>query len=316
MKAVRTSRKLHLFLLLSLLVFPGCSQKKEDSPRQPEASSTVPPATPGLELQAEDYAKVRSTFRTKLTRKIPAPQRWRKVRVPKDAAEVEYRSGDLRLKAWVSRPRPGLDRKLPAVLYLHGGWAFGEDDWEQAQPLRDAGFVVMVPILRGENGQPGHFTMFYDEVDDALAAATHLASLEWVDPSRLYVAGHSAGGTLAMLAAMTTDRFRAAASLSGSPDRIDFVRGWDSAVTFDKSDIREFRVRSPVAYAGSFKCPARLYVASEDVVHHDSTRRTALLARDKGLDVDMVIVPGDHDSAVPESLRQAIAFFRQHEPRR
>ncbi len=29
------------------------------------------------------------------------------------------------------------------------------------QPYRDAGFIVMIPILRGENGQPGSYTMFY-----------------------------------------------------------------------------------------------------------------------------------------------------------
>ena len=40
-----------------------------------------------------------------------------------------------------------------------------------AQPYRDAGYIVMIPILRGENGQPGFYTMFYDEVDDVLGAA-------------------------------------------------------------------------------------------------------------------------------------------------
>ena len=65
-----------------------------------------------------------------------------------------------------------------------------------------AGFVVLIPMLRGENGLPGSYSMFYDEVDDVLAAAEVLALTPGVDANRLYVAGHSVGGTLTMLAAM------------------------------------------------------------------------------------------------------------------
>jgi dipeptidyl aminopeptidase/acylaminoacyl peptidase len=308
-------RWLAFHLLAVVMVAPlGCQKPgRDDKPTaNSPAESVLPPGTPGLEPQEEDYVQARNQFRTKLLRKGPAPQQWEQVRVPPNVQEVKYASGDLRLKAWTSRPAGTATGKVPAVLYLHGGWAFGEDDWEQAQPLRDAGFVVMMPILRGENGQPGTFTMFYDEIDDVLAAADHLAGLPGVDPQRIFVAGHSAGGTHAMLAALASGRFRAAASLSGSPDRVEFARGWEAAVPFDKADIREFRLRSPVAYPGSFKCPTRLYVGSTETVFHDSTSRTALLAKARGLDVEAVLVPGDHFSCVPEALRRAIEFFRSN----
>jgi dipeptidyl aminopeptidase/acylaminoacyl peptidase len=306
-------------VFLLLLGLAGCSKPSPSGVGGPAvatapgapAASKLPPATPGLELQQEDYGAARGKFRTNLLRKGPAPQRWQPAKAPPGVLEVEYRSGGLKLKAWTHRPAGDPASKHPAVLYLHGGWAFGEDDWEQAQPLRDAGFVVMVPLLRGENGQPGNFSMFYDEIDDVLAAAEHLAGLGWVDAKRLYVAGHSAGGTLAMLAAMTSDRFRAAAPVSGSPDRIAFVRsGYQDAVPFDARDVREFQVRSPVAYATSFKCPARLYYGSEEDYFDAETRRTALLAKGKGLDVEAVVVPGDHMGCVPEALKRAVEFFR------
>jgi dipeptidyl aminopeptidase/acylaminoacyl peptidase len=278
--------------------------------RRSNRGTDVPPATPGLELQDEDYAAARAGFKTRLVRKGPAPQRWQPVTPPEGVLAVEYRSGGLKFRAWTHRPADD-SKRHPAVLYLHGGWAFGEDDWDQAKPLRDAGFVVMAPLLRGENGQPGGFSTFYDEIDDVLAAAEHLAGLGWVDPERLYVAGHSAGGTLALLAAMASGRFRAAASVSGSPDRVAFVRsGYEDAVPFDKADLREFRVRSPVAYATSFKCPARLYYGSEEGYFDAETRRTAMLAKAGGLDVEAVVVPGDHNGCVPEALRQAVRFFR------
>src|SRR5262245_41564775 len=305
----RNERRALLPLLLGLLAGLGCGGQGRVDKGQ-DTGSALPKATPGLELQDEDYAVARGKFRTKLLRQGPAPQHWEALKVPSGVQQVEYRSGNLRLKAWVNRP-PG-DGKHPAVLFLHGGWAFGEDDLDQCEPLRQAGFVTMTPILRGENGQPGVFTMFYDEIDDVLAAADHLTALPWVDSKRIYLSGHSAGGTHAMLAAMATDCFRAAAPISGSPDRIQFVQGYQAEVPFDQSDMREFQMRSPVAYATSFKCPARLYYGSKETYFAAETQRTALLAKGKGLDVEAVVVPGNHMSCVPEALKQAVAFFREH----
>ena len=69
---------------------------------------------------------------------------------PAGVTEITYSSGNLGLKAWVNQPEADNARR-PAVLFLHGGFAFDLEDWEMAQPFRDAGFVVMTPMLRGEN---------------------------------------------------------------------------------------------------------------------------------------------------------------------
>jgi dienelactone hydrolase len=262
--------------------------------------------------QTEDYAEARQHFRTKLVRQGPAPQRGRHERPPDGVVEMEYVSGDLHLKAWVSGP-PGDGRRRPSVLFLHGGFAFGADDWEQAQPFRAAGFVVMTPWLRGENGLPGSYSMFYDEVDDVLAAAEAMARLPYVDGQRLYVAGHSVGGTLALLATQTSNRFRAAASFSGSPDQVVWSRGQAELVPFDRSDPREFQMRSPLAFPRSFKCPVRLYYGEGEprALFAAPSQKTADLARAAGLDVEAVSVPGDHLTAVAPAMPQAIAFFQE-----
>jgi dipeptidyl aminopeptidase/acylaminoacyl peptidase len=260
--------------------------------------------------QTEDYAQARAAFKTKLVHRGPAPQEGDEEVPPAGVRQLEYVSDGLRLKGWVSGP-PGGGGRLPAVLFLHGGFAFGEDDWDAAQPFRDAGFVVMTPTLRGENGQPGHYTMFYDEVNDVLAAAEALARLPYVDANRLYVAGHSAGGTLTLLAALTSTRFRAAASFSGSPDQVAFARGQSELVPFNPADQKEYQMRSPLAFPRSFKCPTRLYFGDEEWAFKPSSRKTAEKARAAGLDVEAVEVPGDHSSSVPEAMRRAIAFFRQ-----
>jgi dienelactone hydrolase len=264
--------------------------------------------------QTEDYAQARKTFQTRLTRQGPAPQPWQPARLVEDVDEVEYQSGNLRLKAWVSSVE--VNKKRPAVLFLHGGFAFGEDDWEQAEPFGDAGFVVMIPTLRGENGLPGFYSMFYNEVDDVLAAAEVLAQRPDVDPDRIFVAGHSVGGTLALLASMTSTRFRAAASFSGSPDQVAWSRGQPQVVPFNRNDNREYQMRSPLAFPASFKCPVRIYYGSQEILFGRSSQKLAEQAKKHNLDVEAVSVPGDHMSSVDPAMQQAIAFFRsQNAPR-
>src|SRR5262245_28527600 len=106
----------------------------------------------GLELQTEDYAKARSHFQTHLLRRGPSPQPWTPSPPPAGAALVNYSTNPV-LKAWISAANPANaapELKRPAVLFLHGGFAADADDWQMAQPYRDAGYLVMLPLLRGE----------------------------------------------------------------------------------------------------------------------------------------------------------------------
>jgi formylglycine-generating enzyme required for sulfatase activity/pimeloyl-ACP methyl ester carboxylesterase len=266
--------------------------------------------TPEMAIQNEDYAQARARFHTKLLKKGPSPQPWSPIKPPAGTTEIEYRSGELRLKAWVNRPADE-KHKHPTVLYLHGGFAFDMGDWNQTKPYRDAGFIVLAPMLRGENGQSGAFSFFHDEVDDALAAAEYLCKQPYVDDSHLFVAGHSVGGTMTLLAALASKRFRAAASFDGACYRPEFSAR-AKTMPFDTSDPREVLFRSPLAYAGSFKCPLRLYHGTESgEFFRLMSRRTAALAQQRGLDVETVEIEGNHATHVPKAMMQSIAFFQK-----
>lgn len=266
---------------------------------------------PEVEIQKEDYAAARARFQTKLTRRGPSPQPAEPVKRPAGVSEIEYRSGDLRLKAWLNRPQGSGER--PAVLFLHGGFAFGTEDWDASQTFRDAGFVVLTPLLRGENGQPGAYSFFYDEVDDVLAAADWLRSQPYVDADRVFIAGPSAGGTLALLAAMASKSFRAAASYSASPDQVLLCKHAKHAardVPVDISDRQELTMRSPLAFAASLKCPTRVYFGSQEPHFRETSRKLAGVAKEHGIDAEVVQVPGDHGSSVAPAVRQSLAFFQ------
>jgi dipeptidyl aminopeptidase/acylaminoacyl peptidase len=300
--------------LLLVAVVGGCRESPATSSAVPSSSTAAErvPNRPSANLQTLTYAEARARFQTRLLRKGPAPQSYGPISMPADAREIPYTSGELKLKAWVSPP--GVDgQRHPAVLFLHGGFAFGEDDWEMAKPYRDAGFVVLVPLLRGENGLPGSYSMFFDELDDVLAAAETLAGLPYVRGDHVYVAGHSVGGTLTLLAAMRSSRFRAAASFSGSPDQVAWTSGQTQLAPFDPRDTDELRIRSPLAYATSFQCPVRAYHGSSESFFAATTAKLAEEAQRKGLDIRAVPVPGGHMSHVAEAMKRSIEFFREKE---
>ena len=153
----------------------------------------------------------KSSFETNLIKLIPAPQKYTDGVPPAGVSEVFYQSGELSLKAWMS-DKPADEDKHPAVVFAHGGFSFAESEWEAGQEFIDHGYVLMTPMLRGENGNPGYFEYFYGEVDDLVAAADYLANVSYVDKNRIFLCGHSIGGTLSILSSLMPTRYRAAAS--------------------------------------------------------------------------------------------------------
>jgi len=260
---------------------------------------------------AEDYASARQKFKTRLTNWGPAPQAFADVHAPDDVDEVTFPAGGLTLRAWLTAEPEVIRVRKPAVLLLHAGFAFGQEDWGMAVPFEEAGFVVMMPLLRGENGQEGDYTLFYDEVDDVLAAAEYLATQPHADPDRLFVAGHGTGGTLAMLAAMAGGRFQGCASFSGPPDLPAWAADKKELVPFDPAADDEFRMRSPLAFPRSFRRPARLYYGTDETVLKSGSTRLAQLARLSKPDLVMAEeVPGDPAGVTAAAVPRAIEFFR------
>ncbi len=294
---------IHLSLLLCAVI-PLMSSCHGETP-------AMAPGPAGLELQTEDYRDARGHFQTQLIRQAPAPQQGEPLQAPAGALQVVYFPASP-LKAWIS-PAPAGGAKHPAILFLHGGFAIGAEDWDMGRPYEQAGYVVMMPVLRAENGQAGSYSMFYNEVSDVMDALTYLSKVPYVDSSHIYLAGHSVGGTLVQLSALTASGFKAAASFSGAPDPIAWSKGQPEVIPFDANQIKEFQMRSSLAFATSFKCPTRLYYGSKEQWCAVPSQLTAGRAKTKGLNVEAVEVAGDHFSAVPEEIKQSLAFFQSQQ---
>jgi acetyl esterase/lipase len=115
---------------------------------------------------------------------------------------------DLRLPARPENgPRPA-GAPAPLVIFLHGGFWRATYDRAHTGPLAESlaadGYAVCAPEFR-RTGQPGGgWPGTFDDVAaavDTLPALVAEAAGDQVDPGRVVLAGHSAGGHLALWAA-------------------------------------------------------------------------------------------------------------------
>jgi len=228
------------FTLLTMLALVGCNK------RQANESGPLTDARKG--------------FQTKLVNK-PSP----KTRAPQPPPGlfqlVRYDATPGKLGAYLT-PDPDDGKKHPAIIWITGGDCNSIDEgcWEEGPPSNDqsacafrkAGIIMMFPSLRGGNDNPGAKEGFLGEVDDVLAAANFLVQQKYVDPARIYLGGHSTGGTLVLLVSECSDRFRAVFSFGP----VDDVSGYEAQYKpFDSSNSREVKLRSPGYWLASIKTP-------------------------------------------------------------
>jgi dienelactone hydrolase len=209
----------------------------------------------------QTLAEARRGFETKLLRQERESRPL--AEPPEDVFTLARYKGPVGdLTAYVSTP-PEPGKKYPAIIWVTGGFppgGAGESAWEDADPdndqtaqaYRHAGLVMMYPTTRGTAGNPGVQESFLGEVDDVLAAADHLRTLDFVDPERIYLGGHSTGGTLALLVAEATDRFKAVICFGPVEDPRTYG---DEPLLYDPKDEREARIRAPIHFLAGVRSP-------------------------------------------------------------
>jgi len=185
------------------------------------------------------------------------------------------------LQAWVVKP-PFFDasKKYPAVFFIHGGpqgaWT---DDWSNRwnpQIWAAYGYVVYAANPRGSTGFGQEFL---DAIsgdwagqvyDDLMRQADDLASLPFVDSSKIGAAGASYGGYMVNWIAGHTNRFQALVSHDGTFDlasaNLETEELW-----FPKWEFRGWPWTSdlytkwnPMGSAGNFKTPMLVITSERD----------------------------------------------------
>lgn len=254
--------------LLSVILFSltACNDAKE--------VITIPDTGHQVSLSDQSLREARKGFTTRIIQKSFTDS-GNLVTPPQDVYVLTSYPTKLGKMAAYITPDPHDGKRHPAVIWIHGGYgglSDGEGYW-QPQPhdndqsgsaFRKAGLVEMLPSFRGEDNNPGSYEMFYGELDDIDAAYDWLAKQPWVDPKRIYLAGHSTGGTRVLLASEYSDKFRAYFSIGGIPDLKARVEHWAMMVPvpFEKNDD-EYRLRSPATFLTSIKKPTWYFEGGE-----------------------------------------------------
>jgi hypothetical protein len=218
--------------------------------------------------------------------------------------KVHYRSDAGSLVAYIT-PDPKDGKKHPAIVWAHGGFGgigsfFWDDaskyDDQSARAFREAGIVLMTPSWRGENDNPGRFELFFGEVNDLLAAVKHVKTLPYVDPNRVYIGGHSTGGTLTLLASTASDQFRAAFSFGGMPDGREVLYAGEGFgnTPYDSLKERESLLRSPIRYTRFITRPTFYFEGEDNPTFAESAQKMGRRAANINVPFQAYTLPGTH----------------------
>lgn len=264
----------------------------------------------GRSTAEKTFSEARQGFATRLLRKessndpTPVP--------PAGVFDlIQYGSPIGKMDAYVGTdPKDG--KKHPAVLWLTGGfsnsisenaWTPGPADNDQsATAFREAGMVMMYPSERGGNQNPGTCETLYGEVDDVLGALKYLQGLGYVDPTRIYLGGHSTGGTLALLVGAMTKDFRAIIAFGPA----DSVSGYGrSVVTFDPTRLAETWIRSPMFWNKDIATPTYIIEGSGEPSNIESLQEMEKL--NKNAQIHFAVIEGATHFSVLQPLTRYIA---------
>jgi dipeptidyl aminopeptidase/acylaminoacyl peptidase len=248
-----------------------------------------------------------------------------------DCRLFTYEVDGLEVHGFYSKPKTDPGRRLPVVIYNHGGNA--DNGWVRPQfifgkmfPVAIRGFVVIGSQYRGSS-QPGkpNPDRLKDEfggkdVRDVLALVSIAEKLPFADSSRIGLWGDSRGAMMSFLAARRSSRFSAIA-VTGSPT--DLVQGarvrpemnkvfqtW--IPEFSRDPDRALRERSVIHWADTLPASLPILIlhgARDERVHVESALHFALRLSELERPYQLVIFEnGSH--ALRENEQEASAMIQ------
>ena len=248
------------------------------------------------------------------------------VKIEKDIVFAKAAQTDLRCDIY--RPPAGTEKRM-GLIHIHGGgFARGTKDnmGDQIIPITSRGYVSIAVEYRLSS-----VAKWPAPIQDVKAAIRWMranASSLRIDPQRIAVVGHSAGGHLALFAAGTANRpefegesgtpkagTELAACVAFYPVTVINPQSFAAALMPDGSDEAANRAASPTSYVTKTFAPTILIHGLADVtVAPESSQRFLQLLRDAGVASELHTFAGvphefDQHPEFAESCAQLIDFF-------
>ena len=217
------------------------------------------------------------------------------IRVPYDRDSLQF--GDLRM------PRNVRGVKVPLVVVIHGGCWFSpyaslRNTAPLAQAITDAGVATWNVEYRRYDQPGGGWPGTFRDAADAADFVRTLAKRHPIDTTRIVVAGHSAGGHLALWLATRRTLTTESPLAGGKPLAL---RGVVSIAGI--ADLREFYSREK-STCGNAAVESLLGGAPDDVQYR---LRDASPIDRLPLGIPSIHIAGDRDFIAPTFVREAYA---------
>ncbi|HEX4208605.1 MAG TPA: alpha/beta hydrolase [Ktedonobacteraceae bacterium] len=237
----------------------------------------------------------------------------------------------------IMRPEPMSVGRMPVVVQIHGGgWYQGQKDGEHNRFFAEQGFFTVSIGYRLSGEAP--FPAQIEDVKMAVRWVRAHAEEYHLDPERIGVWGHSAGGHLSALLGTSGDRqtpedepipeqysaqVQAVATLSGPTDLLR-MGGWHDAPDSPEARLLGGPVQeraelarwaSPIAYITRAAPPFLIIHGTQD----DTVPfQQAILLRDalRAVEADVTFLPVEgghtlHDDW-RQDVREVVTFFQKH----
>ncbi|HTJ50956.1 MAG TPA: S9 family peptidase, partial [Cyclobacteriaceae bacterium] len=219
-------------------------------------------------------------------------------------------------------------KKLPLILYIHGG-PVSQDDWGfdlSRHILAADGYAVAGVNYRGSDSRGVAFqkAIYGDwgnkEVIDLLGAVDHLVKQGIADPDKLGVGGWSYGGILTNYLIASDTRFKAAVSGAGSALQLSLF-GVDQYILQFENELgmpwnnldRYLKLSYPFLKANRIKTPTLYMVGEKDFnVPSVGSEQMYEALRVQGVPTKLIIYPGQfHGLTIPSYRKDRYTRYLQ-----
>jgi dipeptidyl aminopeptidase/acylaminoacyl peptidase len=258
-----------------------------------------------------------------------------------DVQRITYPAADgLEITAFATFPHGRPPRRLPLVVFPHGGPAFHDDggfDW-WAQAMAARGYLILQPNYRGSDSDERLLSAGFGEwgrkmQTDLSDGVRFLVQKGVADPTRVCIVGASYGGYAALAGVpLDTGVYRCAVSVGGISDLSRFVKSrsaqryraneryWDRFLGVSGPRDSKLEALSPIQYAAAVTAPTMLIHGRDDtVVAYEQSATMATALERAGKPVDLVALDGeDHwlsrSATRLRMLEYVLAFLAANNP--
>lgn len=262
---------------------------------------------------------------------------------------TSYRSDDLKINALLTKPNNASDQnKVPAIVFIHGyipPTLYKTQERYQAYVdyFARRGFAVLKIDLRGHGESEGQASGAYyssDYVIDTLNAYAALQSLDFVDPARIGLWGHSMAGNVVLRSVAAKRDIPAAVIFAGAVYTYEDMRAYgidDNSYRPPTNDTQRQRQRqqlfdtygqfdaesafwrqvAPVNYLSDVSTALQIHHPIDDaVVSVDYSRNLDTILDATSMTHEVIEYPsGGHNftgSAFSQAMQKSVEFFQKN----